>query len=54
MKELKQVLLAGSIDEVKEEVWDKLMTGIDANCDGEISFEEFKTILQQFIPKKTS
>jgi Ca2+-binding EF-hand superfamily protein len=42
--ELREVLGVGG--NISEEVWSKIIREVDENGDGEISFEEFKTMMQ--------
>ena len=42
--ELRDVLGVGG--NISEEVWMKIIMEVDENGDGEISFEEFKTMMQ--------
>lgn len=45
-EELKQVLGHGS-DNIDDNVWKELVDEIDLNKDGEISFDEFSTMMKQ-------
>jgi calcium-dependent protein kinase len=45
--ELKEVLGVGA--QISEDVWDKIISEVDENGDGEVSFEEFKTMMQRLL-----
>jgi calcium-dependent protein kinase len=45
--ELKDVLGVGG--QISEEVWEKIIKEVDENGDGEVSFEEFKTMMRQLL-----
>lgn len=45
--ELKDVLGVGG--QISEEVWEKIIKEVDENGDGEVSLEEFKTMMRQLI-----
>ena len=52
LDELKNILAGGSI--VNDDVWNEMVSDIDANNDGEISYKEFKEIMKKIIPKDIS
>jgi calcium-dependent protein kinase len=35
--------------QISEDVWDKIISEVDENGDGEVSFEEFKTMMQRLL-----
>ena len=35
--------------QISEDVWLKIIKEVDENGDGEVSFEEFKTMMQQLL-----
>lgn len=45
--ELKEVLGVGA--QISEDVWLKILSEVDENGDGEVSFEEFKTMMQRLL-----
>lgn len=45
--EIKEVLGVGK--NIDEKVWNEIITEVDGNGDGEISFEEFKTMMQKLL-----
>lgn len=46
-EEVKEVLGIGK--NIDEKVWNAIILEVDANGDGEISFEEFKTMMQKLL-----
>ena len=46
-KEVKEVLGLGK--NIDETVWKQIVSEVDGNGDGEISFEEFKTMMQKLL-----
>jgi calcium-dependent protein kinase len=46
-KELKEVLGIGK--NIDEKVWNELISEVDGNGDGEISFPEFKTMMMRIL-----
>ena len=47
VEELKKILGKGK--NIKEDVWNEILAEVDDNEDGEIDFEEFKTMMNKFI-----
>jgi calcium-dependent protein kinase len=45
--EIRDVLGVGK--NIDEKVWNEIITEVDGNGDGEISFEEFKTMMQKLL-----
>jgi len=45
--EIKEVLGKGL--KLKDEIWKKVITEVDLNGDGEISFEEFKKMMETIL-----
>lgn len=46
-EELRDVLGVGG--HISEEVWERMIKEVDENGDGEVSFEEFKIMMQQLL-----
>ena len=46
-EEVKEVLGAGK--NIDEKIWDEIITEVDGNGDGEISFEEFKAMMKKLL-----
>ena len=45
--EIKEVLGVGN--QIDESVWQKILSEVDENGDGEVSFEEFKTMMNKLL-----
>ena len=45
--EIKDILGVGK--QIPEEVWKQVVSEVDENDDGEVSFEEFKTMMRKLL-----
>ena len=48
-EEVKRVLMPANILEDDMELWDKILSEVDINGDGEIDFDEFSIMMQKLI-----
>lgn len=52
--ELKQVFGGGHVSQRGEQVWDEIMSEVDKDNDGVISFEEFESAMNKVLQNRAS